>query len=269
VEGMGTVDPVQEAEFAVSRPARPRDKGDRGPLSRAARAEHAARSLHRLGDVPDQPVRGKEDDVHDRQGGGEPRRIVAGHLGNRSVLRNRELRPRDSGVRGGARGEGVLSAEVFDKRDGQAFQGNRDEVAELPRKVCHDDSIRAVALQDGLEEPGGHRTGGRLVGLRFQRAKGDLEEVRKFRLRKNGSRPRWTMSPTSPRGVMPQPIATASWAVILAIRAGRLQPTTFVITATTVRAAASGIRPVWAATAGTLTWSPRDTKKIGVKTAAR
>src|SRR5438093_1136979 len=158
----------------------------------AARAEHAARSLHRLGDIPDQPVRGKEDDVHDRQGGGEPRRIVAGHLGNRSVLRNRELRPRHPGVRGGARGEGVLSADVFDKRDGQVLQGNRDEVAELPRKVCHDDSIRAVALQDGLEEPGGHRTGGRLVGLRFQRAKGDLEEVRKFRLRKNGSRPRWT-----------------------------------------------------------------------------
>src|SRR5439155_21348392 len=52
VERMGTMDPVQEAEFDVTRPARPRDEGDRGPLSRAARAEHAAREGHRLGDVP-------------------------------------------------------------------------------------------------------------------------------------------------------------------------------------------------------------------------
>jgi len=178
---MGTVDPVQEAEFDVSRPARPGNEGDRGPLSGAARAEQAAREGHRLGDVPDQPPRGKEDHVHDRQGCGEPRRIVAGHLAERSVLRNREIRPRDPDVRGGAGGEGVLRREVFDKRDGQVLQGDGDEVAELPRKVRDDDSIRAVPLQDRFEEHRGHRTGGCLMGLCFQRAKRDLEEVRKFR----------------------------------------------------------------------------------------
>src|SRR5439155_645660 len=66
MEGMGSVDSVKEAEFDVSRPARPRNERDRGSLPRSACAEHSSDDGHRLADVSDQPPCREQDDVHDR-----------------------------------------------------------------------------------------------------------------------------------------------------------------------------------------------------------
>src|SRR5438552_18525422 len=65
MEGVRAVDSVEEAEFDVSRPARPRNERDRGSLRRSARTEHSPDDGHRLADVPHQPHRREHDDEHD------------------------------------------------------------------------------------------------------------------------------------------------------------------------------------------------------------
>src|SRR6266571_4938990 len=64
MEGVGPVDSVEEAEFDVPRPARPRNERDRGSLHRSARAENFSDDGHRLADVSDQPPCREQDDVH-------------------------------------------------------------------------------------------------------------------------------------------------------------------------------------------------------------
>src|SRR2546430_7821077 len=58
MEGVGPVDSIEEAEFNVTRPARPRNERDRRSLSRSARPENASDDRHRRADVPDHPPGG-------------------------------------------------------------------------------------------------------------------------------------------------------------------------------------------------------------------
>src|SRR3989442_1494968 len=78
-----------------------------------------------------------------------------------------------------------------------------------------------------------------------------------------------TMSPTSPRGVMPHPTAADSWRVIFESQAGIPQPMTFVIIAMNVSTTPKMISPELPPVAGRATCRPREMKKMGVKTAPR
>src|SRR5438309_2199123 len=80
---------------------------------------------------------------------------------------------------------------------------------------------------------------------------------------------RATISPTSPRGVMPQPTDAASWRDIFESHAGIPQPTTFVTIARNVRTAPKRRSCELPTAAGRSTYRPREMKKIGVKTAPR
>src|SRR5437867_12636427 len=68
---------------------------------------------------------------------------------------------------------------------------------------------------------------------------------------------RATMSPTSPRGVMPQPTDAASWRDILESQAGIPQPTTVVTIARAARTTPTSRRSELAADAGATDGGPR------------
>src|SRR5437773_1200239 len=136
MEGMGPMDSIEEAELDVPRPARPRNECDRGSLSRSARSENASDDRHRRADVSDQPPGGEQDDVHDRQGRGEPRGVIVSHLDDRSVLRNGELRPSHSDLRGGARGQDLRRRKVLQELDGSTLQSSGDHGPKLERVVA-------------------------------------------------------------------------------------------------------------------------------------
>src|SRR2546425_9195509 len=91
MEGVGPMDSIEEAEFDVTRPARPRNERDGRSPSRSARPENASDDGHRRADVSDQLPGGEQDDVHDPQGRGESGGLVGRHLHGRPVLRDGRL----------------------------------------------------------------------------------------------------------------------------------------------------------------------------------
>jgi len=189
MEGMGPMDSIEEAELDVTRPARPRNECDRGSLSRSARSENASDDRHRRADVSDQPPGGEQDDVHDRQGRGEPRGVIVSHLDDRSVLRNGELRPSHSDLRGGARGQDLRRRKVLQELDGSTLQSSGDHGPKLERKIRDDDSIRPVALDDGSKDFQSALPAGRRMRLGFQFKERGLESIRQARLGEYGSAP--------------------------------------------------------------------------------
>src|SRR3989442_9880954 len=78
-----------------------------------------------------------------------------------------------------------------------------------------------------------------------------------------------TISPPSPRGVIPQPTDSDSCRVIRRRRAGMPHPATFVRIAATVKTAPKMSKAELPPASGKFAWSPREMKKIGVKTAPR
>jgi len=189
MEGMGPVDSIEEAELDVTRPARPRNESDRGPPSRSARPENASDDRHRRADVSDQPPGGEQDDVHDRQGRGESRGVVVSHLDDRPVLRNGELRPSHSDLRGGARGQDLRRRKVLQELDGSTLQRSGDHRPKLDRKIRDDDSIRPVALDDGSKDFQSALLADRRMRLGFQFKECGLESIRKVRLGEYSSAP--------------------------------------------------------------------------------
>ena len=189
MEGMGPMDSIEEAELDVTRPARPRNECDRGSLSRSARPENASDDRHRRADVSHQPPGGEQDDVHDRQGRGEPRGVIVSHLDDRPVLRNGELRPSHSDLRGGARGQDLRRRKVLQELDGSTLQRSGDHRPKLDRKIRDDDSIRPVALDDGSKDFQSALLADRRMRLGFQFKERGLESIRQARLGEYGSAP--------------------------------------------------------------------------------
>src|SRR5256886_3065497 len=102
MEGVGPMDSIEEAEFDVTRPARPRNERDGRSPSRSARPENASDDGHRRADVSDQLPGGEQDDVHDRQGGGAGRGVLVNLPGDRPGLPQLGLRPRYAALPGRA-----------------------------------------------------------------------------------------------------------------------------------------------------------------------